>query len=154
MWDSVAIVADSQAEADIQQLRGLADREDEDVFRPVRRDELRDQTSPLLVLLLKGVVDQAIVRASRRRVISKPRKKPQPWGYGQWLRLARVDVWFGIHFDHWVRSPTALLWLWFSRKSLEARRETRIALEPLRSKKPQELFDDDGGGLLVSVPCP
>ena len=154
MQDRVVIVADSQAEADIQQLRGLADREDKDVFRPVRSEELRDQTSPLLVLLLQDVVDGAIVRAKRRRVAMKPRKKPQPWGYGQWLRLAGVDVWFGIHFDRWVRSPTALLWLWFRRELLEARRETRIALEPLRSRKQQELFDDDEGGLLVSVPLP
>ena len=35
-----ARVADSQAEADIRQLRGLADREDRDVFRPVRPEEL------------------------------------------------------------------------------------------------------------------
>ena len=149
-----ARVADSQAEADIRQLRGLADREDRDVFRPVRPEELRDQTSPLLVFLLQDLVDGAIVRAKRRRVATKSQKKPQPWGYGQWLRLARVDVWFGIHFGRWVRSPTALLWLWFRRESLQARRETRIALEPLRSRKPQELFDDDEGGLLVSVPLP
>ena len=56
--------------------------------------------------------------------------------------------------DRWVRSPTALLWLWFSRKSLGARRAVRVALEPLRSKRPRELFDDDEGGLLVSVPLP
>ena len=80
----------------------------------------------------------------------------QPVAYlkGQWLRLAGVDVWFGIHFDRWVRSPTALLWLWFRRELLQARRETGIALEPLRSRKPQELFDDDEGGLLVPVPLP
>ena len=106
------------------------------------------------MLLLQDVVDGTVVQAKRRRVVTKPKRKPQPWGYGQWLRLARADVWFGIHFDRWVRSPTALLWLWFSRKSLEARRETRIALEPLRSRKPQELFDDDEGGLLVPVPLP
>ena len=149
-----ARVADSQAEADIRQLRGLADRKDRDVFRPVRPEELRDQTSPLIVFLLQEVVDGAVVRAKRRRVATKSQKKPQLWGYGQWLRLARVDVWFGIHFDHWVRSPTALLWLWFRRKSLQARRETRIALEPLRNRKPRELFDDDEGGLLVSAPLP
>lgn len=154
MRDRVAIAADSQAESDIQQLRGLAEREDEDVFRLVHPDELRDQASPILVLLLRGVIDVAIERAARQRVITKPRKKSQRWGYGHWLRLYRRDVWFGIHFDHWVRSPTALLWLWFRKESLEARRETRIALEPLRSKKPQELFDDDEGGLLVSVPLP
>lgn len=149
------VAADPQATADIRQLRGLVDRQDEEVVRPVRSEELRDQDSPLLVLLLQNVVDAAIVRAKRRRVATKPKKKPQPWGYGQWLRLARVDVWFGIHFDRWVRSPTALLWLWFPRKSLEARGEkARIALEPLRARKPRELFDDDDGGLAVPVPLP
>ena len=145
---------DSQTEADVRQLRGLAVREEDSVFRPVRPEELRDELSPLLVLLLKGVIDVAVDRATRGRVATKPQKKSQPWGYGQWLRLARADVWFGIHFDRWVRSPTALLWLWFSRKSLEARREARVALEALRSKRPRELFDDGEGGLLVSVPLP
>ena len=64
------------------------------------------------------------------------------------------DAWFGIHFDRWVRSPIALLWLWFRKKSLEARREARIALEPLRSKRPRELFDDDEGGFSSPFRCP
>ncbi len=146
---------DSQAGADIRQLRGLAVREEDNVFRPLRPEELRDQDSPLLVLLVEELIDLAIEGAKRRRVATKSQKKPQAWGYGQWLRLAGVDVWFGIHFDRWVRSPTALLWLWFSRKSLEARGEkARIALEPLRSRRRQELFDDDERGLLVPVPLP
>ena len=65
-----------------------------------------------------------------------------------------MDVWFGIHFDRWVRSPTALLWLWFPQKSLVARPSARQALEPLRNSKPQQVFDADADGLLVSVPLP
>ena len=151
----VGAADDSQAEADIRQLRGLAVREEDNVFRPLRPEELRDQDSPLLVLLVEELIDLAIERAKRRRVATKSRKQPRPWGYGQWLRLAGVDVWFGIHFDRWVRSPTALLWLWFPSQSLEARRQTaRIALQPLQSRRPQELFDDDERGLLVPVPLP
>ena len=146
---------DSQAEADMRQLRGLAVREEDNVFRPLRPEELRDRDSPLLVLLVEELVDLAIERAKRRRVATKSRKQPRPWGYGQWLRLAGMDVWFGIHFDRWVRWPTALLWLWFSRQSLEACKDkARIALEPLRSRMPPELFDDDERGLLVPVPLP
>lgn len=155
MSDRVEAADDAQAEADIRQLRGLAVHEEDNVFRPVRPEELRDQDSPLLVLLVEELIDLAIERAKRRRVVTKSRKQPRPWGYGQWLRLAGEDVWFGIHFDRWVRSPTALLWLWFRRKSLEARSEkARIALEPLRNRRPQELFDDDERGLLVPVALP
>ena len=155
MRDRVATEADSQAEAEIQQLRGLADRESKDVFQPLRPEELQDRDSPLLVLLVEELIDLAIERAKQRRVATKPQKQPRSWGYGQWLRLAGVDVWFGIHFDRWVRTPTALLWLWFRRGALDARgKKARIALEPLRSRKPQELFDDDERGLLVPVPLP
>ena len=155
MSDRVEAADDSQAEADIRQLRGLAVREEDNVFRPVRPEDLRDQDSPLLVLLVEELIDLTIERAKRRRVATTSQKKPQAWGYGHWLRLAGVDVWFGIHFDRWVRSPTALLWLWFRRQSLEARSEkARIALEPLRTRQPRELFDDDERGLLVPVPLP
>lgn len=153
--DRVATEADSQAEAEIQQLRGLADREGKDVFRLLRPEELQDRDSPLLVLLVEELIDLAIERAKQRRVATKPQKQPRSWGYGQWLRLAGVDVWFGIHFDRWVRTPTALLWLWFRRGALDARgKKARIALEPLRSRKRQELFDDDERGFLVPVPLP
>ena len=66
MLDRVANIGDSQAEADIQQLQGLAQREGKDVFRPLRPEELQDRDSPLLVLLVEYLVDVAIVRAARR----------------------------------------------------------------------------------------
>lgn len=155
MLNRVATEADSQAEAEIQQLRGLADREGKDLFRPLRPEELQDRDSPLLVLLVEELIDLAVEQAKRRKVATKPQKQSRSWGYGQWLRLAGVDVWFGIHFDRWVRTPTALLWLWFRRGALDARgKKARIALEPLRSREPQELFDDDERGLLVPVPLP
>ena len=148
------VAADSRVVADVQQLRGLVHRGDKDDFHPLSTEELRDQVSPLLVSLLEQLVDVAVLRAERRRVATRPKKKAQSWGYGHFLRLARVDVWFGIHFDRWVRSPTALLWLWFPQKSLVARPSARRALEPLRKSRPQQVFDADAGGLLVSVPLP
>ncbi len=148
------VAADSRVVADVQQLRGLVDRRDRDGFHPLSTEELRDQVSPLLVSLLEQLVDVAVLRAERRRVATRPKKKPQSWGYGHFLRLARVDVWFGIHFDRWVRSPTALLWLWFPQKSLVARPSVSQALEPLRNSRPQQVFDADADGLHVSVPLP
>lgn len=154
MQAKVAAVADSQAEADIRQLRGLADREEEDVFLPLRSEELRPDFLRLVLLLLQPLVDSAIEHAKGAGWVKKPKKKPLSWGYGQYLRLAGVEVWFGIHFDRWARLSTAPLWLCFSNDSLQEREKTRSELEPLRRKNPRELFDDDVGGLLVPVALP
>ena len=151
MQERAAAAADAQAEADIRQLRGLATHEDEDGFVPLRRAEMRPET-PRRILALQRLVDAAAECALDAGWADAKGLKVQPqwWGYGRWLHLAGAQVWFGVDFVAWSRSPDTPLLLWFTPNSLRRRPRTRGALE---SVDPREVLDD-GGGLVVPVALP
>ena len=79
--------------------------------------------------------------------------RPQFWGYGRYLRLAGAQVWFGIDFVDWVSCDATPLWLWFTEASLRREEGTRLALDPLRTRNPPEVFEwDDGLAVPVMLP--
>ena len=103
---------DSVAVRDIEQLRGLTEREDSDAFLPIHSDEL-GQEFPRRVLNLVGLVNDATERiiangwadASRSRVASR-------WhGYGRNFRFHDMALWFGIDFELWALHGQTPLWL-------------------------------------------
>lgn len=154
MLAQVVAAADRQAEADVRQLQGLAAHEEE--FRPFRNADMHPDF-PRRMLGIRRLVDDATMRAQGAGWADTKGLKitPQPWGYGRYLRIAGAQVWFGIDFDDWVHfPPNTPLWLWFTSKSLQRRKTTRDALEPLGKRNPHELFDDGWGGLVVPVALP
>ena len=104
---------EQDAEADIRQLRGLADFAEEGRFRPIR--DTREEFGPDSRHMrdMKRIIDTATERgvadgwASRKGL----NRTPRSYGYGRYLRLSGHVVWFGIHTGRWERDGETPLWL-------------------------------------------
>ena len=123
-WDrllrSMADRADDEsALSDIRQLQGLARRQDDEAFLPIRGDELSPEFARRAVWYAR-LVDDAVDRgvsqkwASIRRGKITVQRTPQRHGYGRYFYLVGVrgDFWFGINLHMWARSGDTPLWLW------------------------------------------
>lgn len=104
---------EEDAEADIRQLRGLADFAEEGRFRPIR--DRREDFGPDSRHMrdMKRIIDAATERgvqdgwASRKGLNRTPRR----YGYGRYLKLGGRIAWFGIHTERWEQGGETPLWL-------------------------------------------
>lgn len=104
---------EEDAEADIRQLRGLADVAEEDRFRPIR--DTREDFGPDSRHMrdMKRIIDAATERgvqdgwASRKGLNRTPRRH----GYGRYLKLGGRIAWFGVHTGLWERDGETPLWI-------------------------------------------
>lgn len=145
--------ADSHAETDIRQLRGLAVQEDDDAFLPLRPEELGPSV-PRRLVSLKSLVDRATERLVGSGVASTKGLKvtPRATGYGRYLMLGGASAWFGLDYKRWAALRDSPIWLEFlgwARPIGEIRR----SLDELRQWVPPGLFDD-GTSLHVPVELP
>ena len=103
---------EEDAEADIRQLRGLADFAEEGRFRPIRGGEdfgsdsrhMRDMKRIIDAATERGVQDGWASRKGLNRT-------PRSYGYGRYLKLGGRIAWFGIHTELWERDGETPLWL-------------------------------------------
>ena len=113
---AAAVPSDSLVASDIQQLRGLAQREDDEAFQPIHPDEF-DPALPRrlrwLNLLVDDVVDGHGVRQGWMSVEGF-RATPRREGYGRYFRFADVDgsLFLCVNYDLWATSGDTPLWLW------------------------------------------
>lgn len=106
-------------EADIRQLRGLADSADKTGFKPIRESgedfgpdsrRMRD-----LRLLVDSATDRGVAAGwASKKGLNRARRS---YGYGRYLRLAGSEVWFGVNVDRWKHDGQTPLWLGFLRLS-------------------------------------
>ena len=103
---------DRLAENDIRQLRGLADRADQETLLPLRKEQLGPEF-PRLMLHLNQLVDDAVERGRNDGWIDTKglNVTPQPWGYGRYMRLAGLGTWFGVDFRRWEKLRDTPLWV-------------------------------------------
>ena len=99
------------AEADIRQLRGLADFAEEertiiDRGVPISADSA---LSRHLIRIIDSATERGIANgwASRKGL----NRTPRSYGYGRYLKLGGRVVWFGIHTGRWERDGETPLWL-------------------------------------------
>ena len=113
-WMSV-LETDDNVKSDINQLRGLAQREDARVFLPIHSEDLNTEF-PRRVVGYNQLIDDAIeakgvpegwldtkgLQATSRR-----------WGYGRYFRYTDIarDMWFGINHELWAEEADTPLWL-------------------------------------------
>ena len=118
---SMAIhVGDGAVRNDIQQLRGLAVREDEETLLPMRQEQLGPEF-PRFMTRMNQLVDDAIIRANDSDLVdlSGVRVTPQRNGYGRYIRLLPDQnlkegnhyQWFGVDFELWRRFRETPLWI-------------------------------------------
>ncbi len=103
---------DMLAENDIRQLRGLAERADQETLLPLRKEQLGPEF-PRLMLHLNQLVDDAVDRGRNDGWIGTKglNVTPRPWGYGRYMQLAGIGTWFGVDFGRWSRLRDTPLWV-------------------------------------------
>ena len=120
---AAAVPADSPIASDIQQLRGLAQMEDNEAFLPINMEELGPSLArrvQWLNLLIDDVVDGHGVREGWMSVRGL-RATPQRSGYGRYFRfrndhgdVVSGDLFLCVNVDRWADSSDTPLWLWIS----------------------------------------
>ncbi len=113
---SMSVVAeDADVRAEIMQLRGLAQRQDEEAFLPLHSEELSPAFARRMKDFARLVDDVVDTRGVREGFMSTQglRATPQKHGYGRYFRFSGVggDWWFGINHDRWATSQDTPLWL-------------------------------------------
>ena len=118
---AAAVPSDSVVASDVQQLRGLCQREDDEAFKPINVQELGPSLARRvrwLNRLIDDVVDGRGVKdgwMSRRGL----RATPQRDGYGRYFRfrddsgdVVPGDLFLCVNFWLWATSGDTPLWLW------------------------------------------
>ena len=123
---------ESGVESDIRQLRGLANRMDEDAFLPIRSEELGPEI-PRRLLGLPRLVDDAIAYGSEAGWATKDGGgSAGRHFYGHFFLLCGAHVWFGVDFKLWARNGDTPLWLQLNKGGGRAGRSPTIGLEAAR----------------------
>ena len=104
---------------DIEQLRGLTQREDSEAFLPLRPGQLGPDL-PRLMLQINQLVDDAVERARTTAWLSveNMRSTPQRDGHLRYFRLGGVLMWLAVNFVYWSRYRETPLWLGFQNGAL------------------------------------
>ena len=120
---AAAVPPDSLVASDIQQLQGLARREDDAAFLPISMQELGPSLARRvrwLNRLVDDVVDGHGVKQGWMSV-SGLRATPQRDGYGRYFRIRnnlgdviKGDLFLCVNFGRWATSGDTPLWLWIS----------------------------------------
>ncbi len=113
-----AEAGESAVESDIRQLRGLANRMDEDAFLPLQSEEFAPEF-PRRMRGLRRLIDDATYRGRKSGWISTSglMVTPRRSGYGRYLRLfGSAGAWFGVDFNRWAERGDTPLWVIFNKK--------------------------------------
>ena len=115
-----AVPRDSLLAEDIRQLRGLAQREDEEAFRPIKTVELSPSVPRRLQWLNRLIDDLVDGHGSPEGWMSTENLKatPQRDGYGRYFRfrtdhgeVVSGDLFLCVNFRLWAASGDTPLWL-------------------------------------------
>ncbi len=111
-----ALAEDAGVQADIRQLRGLAQRQDAEAFLPLHPGDLSPSLGRRVIgynRLVDDVVDGRGVQ-EKWMSIRGTLATPQRYGYGRYFRfdaLSEVFLWFGVNHEMWATEAGTPLWL-------------------------------------------
>jgi len=120
---AAAVPSDSVVASDIQQLRGLCRREDDEAFQPINAEELGPSLARR-VQWLNRLIDNVVRRGVKDGWMSTKglRATPQRDGYGRYFRFRSAseivnhgDLFLCMNFQLWATRGDTPLWLWISR---------------------------------------
>ena len=144
MAAKVSAAADSHAEIDIRQLRGLAEQQDAEAFLPLRREELGPQL-PRRVIDLSGLVGDVIGRVAETEWVSikGAKKTATATTYGIWMTFPRAkpdpgktQQFFGVDYRLWAGHGNTPLWLGLHPSAIPRRQ-----VQTLRQGNPLALLE-------------
>ena len=106
---------DDGAVADIRQLQGLAQQQDDVAFMPARAADLSADFARRAVSyanLVDDVVDSRGVPQGWMSIYRR-RATPQRYGYGRYFQFVETgeDFWFGVNYEMWADGGNTPLWM-------------------------------------------
>ena len=112
-----ALAADDIVQSDIRQLQGLARAQGDQLFLPIRSEELSPSLARRMVWYARLVDDVVDAKGVPQGWLSVKglQATSRRWGYGRYFRypdssIAR-DMWFGINLGLWAEEADTPLWL-------------------------------------------
>ena len=102
-------------ENEIRQLRSLAKYADAGALKPIRQGEEFGADSEVRQRQYKRLIDAATQRGIEQEWVSRKglRATPRPYGYGRYISVRGVIVWFGINIEEFERTGDTPLWVDF-----------------------------------------
>ena len=149
--------AGDAAANDIDQLRGLAAREDEETaFLPLRPEEMNPEI-PRRIRSWKRVVDGVVREMTESGWIRADNKRPSIDDtlefYGLMLDFAGTRAWFGVDHEQWSTRRNTPLWLeLYSSDVLPDNEESRQRLRAIEDRYPGEGSDEENWFVPIFVP--
>lgn len=148
---------DTAAANDIDQLRGLAAREDEEAaFLPLRPEEMNPEI-PRRIRSWKRVVDGVLQEMTESGWVRADNKRPSIDDtlefYGRMLDFAGTRAWFGVDHEQWAKRRNTPLWIeLYSSEALPDNEESRQRLREIENRYPGEGADEETWFVPIFVP--
>ena len=108
---------DYGVKSDINQLRGLAQREDSQVFLPIHSEDLSPDF-PRRVVAYNQLADDVVnARGVPGGWLDTKgfQATPRKWGYGRYCRFIGIavpsSIWIGVNHERWANDADTPLWL-------------------------------------------
>jgi hypothetical protein len=144
------------ARSDLLQLKALCAEANTDAFAPFAPAELSDQRTPLLVLQLNDLVQEATAAAFAEGVLHRGKLLPQAntTRTGRYASLFADEswgLWFGLHFGLWRKYGNTPLWLIFSTTAWGRAAEVKALLEPWAVASEHFVTSEPDGSCVVAV---
>lgn len=136
---------DIQTTNDIQQLQGLADREDSEAFLPLQPEQLGPEFPRLYGHLIE-LVDDVTARIFQTNWAAKlgMQRKWVEGGLHQNMNLGGFYSWFGLRYDFWARYRATPLWFGFQEGEFSNHeKELRSKLARLQRMDPPKFIDSE-----------
>ena len=136
-------VLDTDAELDIRQLRGLADRMDEEAFLPLRSEELGPEV-PRRLPGLQRLVGEALRSLKGSGFANEiGGASASATSHGRYVTIGGARAWFGIWYPAWASLRATPLWLQLLARAdrgmpIEA---VRRRLAPLELREPPDVIE-------------
>ena len=104
---------ESGVETEIRQLRSLAKYADAGAFKPIRRGEEFGADSEIRQRQYKRLIDAATERGVEQEWVNRKglRATPRGYGYGRYIKLSGLIVWFGVNAEQFERTGETPLWV-------------------------------------------
>lgn len=148
--DHLSVLTDTQALADVGQLRGLIDRMDTEQFLPVHPQELSTgiaRRQMQLADLLLGLFENL----EERGICVRPRslRASNTWGLalGANVYIREVGFWIGLYYGPWRDLDDTPFWMQLLDEDA-SNPDTVSDLQPLTLRSPVGLFQHNGNWLL------
>jgi len=141
----VPVAEHRQTIAELEQLRGLCERADRNVFQPLTTQFLGGDTGQRLAHIDELLNEAVANLADRQMAVTKGLRwsSGQGW-FGRYFLLAGWECLLHVHFESWGTTRDTPLWLRVTDRRAAANHDLQDSLRPLDAAEPSRLFEQNG----------